>query len=553
MPTRRDILRTGLAGTTSLLFPWRTQPARALRPADLPPSPRVTPFLAPLPLPDDVRPVAPFQPSGVSLPPQAHNPPTYHELIAERRFVSLHPHLPPTAIWGYRDANTPRTVSALGPTIVCRANQPLIVRHRNALPADHVGFGVPNTTVHFHGGHVPAGSDGFPEDIADVRPVMHPGESRDYAYPMLDPGFSHGEPDATDRPATMWYHDHLLDYTAQNVYRGLIGLVRYHDELDTGDETTGLRLPSGAYDVPLVFMDRQLDALGQLAYNPLDHNGFLGDTWLVNGAIQPYLNVQARKYRLRLLNGCNARFLGMQIVRADGTVVPFDLIATEAGLMSSPLRNRTLSFLSPAQREDIILDFGQFPVGTVLYVENRIDQPDGRGPRGTYDRPGLLPSGPRFLKIIVGPRVADPSRSPDVLRPFQAIAAAEIASATRREFQFGRRNGAWMINGLAVDLDRPLATVRRNTPEVWVLRNNSGGWWHPIHIHLEFMHVLKRNGQTPPPTERDGQAKRDVITLGPNDEVEVFFKFRDYPGRWVFHCHTLEHEDAFMMACFDVV
>src|SRR5262249_45741914 len=235
-----------------------------------------------------------------------------------------------------------------------------------------------------------------------------------------------------------------------------------------------------------------------------------------------------------------------------GGVESFDVIATEGGLMASPLRNRQLSFLSPAQREDLVIDFSRFPQGTVLYLENRLAQDDGRGPRGTFLEPELRSRGDRFLKIIVGAPANDPSQVPAVLRPFSAIPAAAIAAATRRSFEFERSNGAWLINGQPVDLAHPMAVVQRGQPEVWTLRNGGGGWWHPIHIHLEFMHVLQRNGRTPPPDERDGQAKRDVITLGPGDEVKVFFDFRDFPGRWVFHCHNLEHEDGFMIARFDV-
>jgi FtsP/CotA-like multicopper oxidase with cupredoxin domain len=111
----------------------------------------------------------------------------------------------------------------------------------------------------------------------------------------------------------------------------------------------------------------------------------------------------------------------------------------------------------------------------------------------------------------------------------------------------------WVINGESVDLEHPLFTARRGQGEIWTLRNSSGGWWHPIHAHLEYVRVLRRNGRVPGPLERDGNARCDTVILGPNDEVEVFVKFRDYPGRWVLHCHTTEHEDAYMMTCFDVV
>jgi len=347
----------------------------------------------------------------------------------------------------------------------------------------------------------------------------------------------------------------LLDFTGPNVYRGLAGFFLYFDELDTGSERTGLHLPSGAFDVPILLQDKRLDRNAQLVYDGLvDHDGFLGDTFLVNGVIQPFLEVQRRKYRFRMLNGSNARFFGVSLADRDGRPQAYDLIATEGGLLSAPARRQTLSLLSPAQREEIVFDFSRFSEGMRLYLVNRLDQPDGRGPKGTFEEPELV-AGTRLLELrVVGAAVDDPSQVPDVLRPFAAISQAEIDRARRRSFEFERSHGSWLINGEAVDLERPIAASPLNEPEVWRVKNGGGGWWHPVHIHLEFMHVLKRDGNRATRVEeRDGTAKRDIITLGPGSEVEVFFKFRDFPGPFVFHCHNLEHEDVFMMARFDVV
>ncbi len=549
--SRRRLLQLGVASAAAKLLPHASSARLTSWLGDPPPSPRLTPFLAPLPIP----PIAQLRPAfahTAPLPVGFGGSPQFLELVSEARSVSLHPQLPPTRVWGYRDANSPTSPLMLGPTVVGRNGQPLVVRLHNDLPRDHQGFGLTHSVLHWHGAHLPALSDGFPENVHGYSAVIDPGQSYDYALPNLDPGAIDGEPDPGERPSTMWYHDHVLDFTAQNVMRGLAGMFLFFDELDTGDETTGLRLPSGAYDIPLVLQDRRLDARGQLWYDPLDHNGFLGDLFLVNGAVQPHLDVAARKYRFRLLNACNARFLGMHIVRADGRPVPFDLIATEGGLMSAPLRGESRMMLAPAQRLEAIVDFSQFPPGTVLYLENRVEQPDGRGPRGTFDRPRLLARGDRFLRIRVGDPAPDQSLSPDVLRPFAPVSAAELARAERRELRFQRSNGVWVVNGESVDLERPIFTVGRGVPQIWTLRNSSGGWWHPVHVHSEHMRVLRRNGRTPSPVERDGRSRMDTVTLGPGDEVEVFVKFRDYPGRWVLHCHTIEHEDAFMMTCFDV-
>jgi FtsP/CotA-like multicopper oxidase with cupredoxin domain len=544
--------RLCLASSASSVFafvaPWFAAPNSPV--GDPPPSPRVTPFLAPLPIPAPARSASPFASTAVT--PAGAGSPAYYELVAEARSVRLHPELPPTRVWGYRDAAVASSSLMLGPTLVQRSGQPILVRYRNELPRDHVGFGLTDTVIHYHGAHLPAQYDGFPENIPGYQAVVSPGQTYDYCIPGMSPGAIDGPLEDHDRPATMWYHDHVLDFTAQNVYRGLAGMFLFFDELDTGDETTGLCLPSGEFDVPLVLQDRRLDAQGQLWYDPLDHNGFLGDLFLVNGVVQPFHEVKARKHRLRLLNGCNARFLTMRLRTAEGRAVPFDVIGNEGGLFSRTLRAQSSVLLSPAKRYDIVVDFSQFAPGTQVFLENVLDQTDGRGPKGTLDKPVLKPSPDRFLQFRVGAPTLDSSQTPDTLRPFPMIADAEIAAATRRTIEFGRRNGVWVINGEPVDLERPLFTAQRGQGEVWTLRNSSGGWWHPIHAHLEFVRILRRNGLPPTELERDGVARSDTVILGANDEVEVFVKFRDFPGRWVMHCHTIEHEDAYMMTCFDL-
>src|SRR6267143_1815427 len=170
-----------------------------------------------------------------------------------------------------------------------------------------------------------------------------------YYFPMRAPGFSSGRHEADDRPATMWYHDHFLDFTGPNVYKGLAGFFLVFDELDTGDETgtlfpgTNLRLPSSAFDVPLVIQDKSCDAQGHLLFDTFEHDGFLGNQFVVNGKIQPYFEVQRRKYHFRLLNGSNAGVYQLFLSQAPNskTVFPCDQIATEGGLLSAPIRNIT--------------------------------------------------------------------------------------------------------------------------------------------------------------------------------------------------------------------
>jgi len=531
---------------------------------DDPHSPPTTPFVAPLPIPDPILPAAPFRPRGpdLSILTPAHlSRLRYHRIVAEEVRLALHPELPPSTVWRYRDLAVPseRVPSGLGPTLVAHMNEPMLVRHWNGLPEDHTGFGVPELTVHFHGGHVEARSDGFPEDIPELRSIYHPGESFDYFYPFLDVGFSTGEPQPFERAATQWYHDHLLDFTGPNVMRGLAGLVLVFDELDTGDESgtlhpaTNLRLPSGRYDVPLVIADKLFAPDGSLVYVPEDFGGFLGDRYVVNGAVQPFLRVEGRKYRFRMLCASNARVFGLVLADERGRRQPYDHIANGGGLFSRTLRE-DFQLLGPAMRADIVVDFAQYPPGTVLYLENRIEQDDGRGPGGTFDDFDVEARGARILKFIVGERTADPSRVPAVLRPFEAIPAAVLRTLRRRHFRFERRNGAWAVNNELVDLERPVAFPREGQAEIWTVENGGGGWWHPIHIHQELFRVLSFNGERPLlPELRDGIARLDTVMLGGGDEAELYVRFQDFPGPFVFHCHNVEHEDHFMMARYDVV
>jgi FtsP/CotA-like multicopper oxidase with cupredoxin domain len=547
--------------------------------------------------------------------------------------------LGPTLVQLHGDAGPTRDLScpySVPPTEPARPiGGGVVVRHINCLrlPKDFRGFGVPRNTVHLHGGHHLARADGFPENIENrpgntevpdgfpcfvvseppefVRPPDEPvcetrrtpvseisppngdlvGERQiiDYFYPVLDPGeldsicgrpLSTGR-DPSERPSTQWYHDHLLDFTGPNAYRGLAGFVLCFDEVDTGNEqpdpdpnkpTPNLHLPSGPFDIPLAIQDKRFAVVTDpvdptkkttsLVFSSFDHDGFLGDKFLVNGMIQPKLVVQRRKYRFRFLNASNARIYQLFLTDGSGAKYTMDMIATEGGLLSHPFREITSFMIAMAERVEVVIDFSKFADKTELFIENRLRQDDGRKPDG------LMSSGPRILKFIVDgdPPRPDPSQVPDVLRPFQAISDEKIAAAysNLQVFRFDRSHGGWTINGEFVDLERPVVEAKLNVPYIWRLVNDSGGWWHPIHIHSEFFRVIRRNGRTPsipaPPArawvpgfERDGFVKKDTILLRDNESVDVFLKFRDHLGPFVFHCHNMEHEDMAMMARFDVV
>jgi FtsP/CotA-like multicopper oxidase with cupredoxin domain len=197
-----------------------------------------------------------------------------------------------------------------------------------------------------------------------------------------------------------------------------------------------------------------------------------------------------------------------------------------------PLRNVTNFRLSSAERAEVVIDFAdpQFDGVIIVYFENRLQQDDGR-------RPDELGQGTLILQFRLGEKVPHPSRIYDILpvepteRRKHTIPRAELVGARRRTFEFDRRHGAWAINGKLFDTcDKPLARIPLNATERWHLVNKSGGWAYPIHPHLELMHVQRRNGKLPPPEERDGNALKDTIYLGPNDEVEMAMRFRDFTG-----------------------
>ena len=522
--SRRDVLRAGLLASGSLLLPRWARADESLFSTAAFPSPFLRPFVAELPIPPIPRQAAPFA-TMRQVPAGA----VYHEIRGRAGLHRYHPDLPLTSVWGYEDVNgaggSPITP---GPTFVSREGTPMVVRFRNELPPNHIGFGAPNMAIHRHGGEQSSEDDGYPTDL------FRPGESRDYVWNE----FQHfDEPRETQ--SLLWYHDHVVDFTSQNVYRGMAGFFLRYSDRDPGDENDprGLRLPSAPYDIGLAFQDRRFAPDGSLVYDVFDHNGFLGDTFLVNGAINPFMRVKRRKYRFRMLCGSNARYYQMFL----STGQPFTVIGTEGGLLERPLQSPSIS-MAPGERYDVILDFSSYPQGAEIVMENRLEQKSGRGPDG----PAAF--GTPIMKFIVDGNAPDNSVIPFQLRP--PFRPDPFPPTTRRIFEFGRSKGGWVVNGQLWDENRVLATPRLDDVEIWTLRNGGGGWHHPVHIHLTLSQILSRNGRPPAPIDA---GMRDMVNLGPGDEVDVRVQFQKFRGRYVFHCHNVEHEDMAMMARFDTI
>jgi FtsP/CotA-like multicopper oxidase with cupredoxin domain len=529
MLTRRDLLRLGLLGSPLLLGidsrslsdPQNQDPQR------VPVSPNTRPFISDLPIPPVKQTVAALNPAPNPAQHQlgfSRGTPllyTVHQVEALHQF---HPDLPPSVIWGY-DGLHP------GPTFHARYGQPALVRFFNDLPANHVGFGIPQTTTHLHNSHSASESDGNPADFFDS------GLFKDNLYQNFPAG-----DDPREVQATFWYHDHRFSFTGPNVYKGLAGFYLNFDEVDSGDETdpnpAALRLPSGEFDIPLIFNDRIFDANGQLFFDTFGLDGFLGDKMVVNGAIQPVLRVARRKYRFRLLDGGPSRF--WQFFLSNGQ--PFQLIATDGGLLPHPMTVDSV-LLSVAQRRDVVIDFSHAAIGDQIFLVNRLEQKNGRGPTGKLLDPGIP-----VLRFDVDRDAPDPSQVPNHLRDLPVVNLNEVVQT--RSWLFERRQGAWQINHLFFDPLRVDAQPKEGTAEIWTLKNGGGGWSHPIHIHLEEFQILSRNGLPPGPMD---QGKMDVVTLGPTDEVRLFMRFRNFTGKYPMHCHNLIHEDHAMMVRWDVV
>ncbi len=339
---------------------------------------------------------------------------------------------------------------------------------------------------------------------------------------------------------TLWYHDHRDMFTAQNVYAGLAGGYLLFDYLDCNDETntSGLQLPSGKYDVMLVFGDKVFDAGGQLVYDFFNLDGILGDKMTVNGRIQPYFEVEPRKYRFRMLDVGPSRFYAFAL--SDGT--PLIQIANDGNLLEKPAW-RPYVTCGVAERHDVIIDFSKYKTDTRVYLLNRAEQTDGRGPTGKL----LSPGDPLLEFRVTSYKAPDLSQVRTVLREQPPIDLTKVVK--QRRFEFDRSGGGWTVNGRSYNEERPDALVKRNTREVWTLKNGGGGWSHPVHIHMEEFRLLSFNGRKPPIFED----RKDVMVLGPGDEAEVFFNFRDYLGKYVMHCHNVVHEDHAMMIRFDLV
>lgn len=424
-----------------------------------------------------------------------------------------------TTIWGYGGIFP-------GPTIEARRGRKTLLRLWNTLPVPIVN--------HLHGGRTPPESDGYPTDLLlpsgfdapdlhDPRARTIP-EQREYVYPN------------EQRAATLWYHDHRMDFTAPQVWRGLAGFYILRDE-----EETQLPLPRGDKEIPLLICDRSFDVNGSFLYPAVDSSlrgqpgvtmgymgGVLGDVILVNGAPWPRLEVANTRYRFRILNASNARRYELALDPAPRGSPSFVQIGSDGGMLPAPLTHRAIR-VSPAERFDVIIDFSRYKLGSQIRLINRAAD----GAQG------------QIMRFDVTRQERDDSAIPQKLSRVEAPNPARAVATRVFDFSYRGMRG-WLINRKPFDPARMDAKPKLDTVEIWRLKTDFN---HPLHLHLVHFQVLSHSGR---PGPYDAGWK-DTINLGPGQAAEILVPFSGYRGRYVFHCHNLEHEDMAMMGNFEVM
>jgi spore coat protein A len=476
-------------------------------------------YVDPLPIPEQARPLSPG-----------------HYRVVVREFkAKIHRDLPPTTFWGYNGMSP-------GPTFDVRSGEAVTVEWVNELPDKHLfpvdtalhgaGENIPavRTVVHLHGGRVPPGSDGNPEKWI-VR-----GQSQICAYPNQQ------------EAAGLFYHDHAMGITRLNAVAGLFGQYLIRDAFEDS-----LRLPAGAYEIPLCIYDRLFQLDGQLQYpKPPWTADYNGNAILLNGKLFPFLNVEPRAYRFRILNCSNGGFFTLSLSTDAMNLVPgsepFCMIGADQGLLAAPVAMKSIE-LTPGERADLVIDFSRY-AGKTIYLKH--SSAPVMQIRVSADKSENAPAPPPKLRTIV--------RTPE-----------KMAVKTRELTLVDYKNAAgrpthMLLNGAHYTM--PVTeTPALNTTEIWTLINLTDDT-HPIHLHMVRFQILDRrrfdfeayksSGKliyTGPPVPPEGHEAgwKDTVRADVLLVTRIIVKFEGYKGRYVWHCHVLEHEDNEMMRPFEVI
>ena len=439
-----------------------------------------------------------------------------------------------TATWGING-------SYLGPTLHFNRYERVSLQVRNQLAVD--------TSLHWHGFHLPPTEDGGPH-----QPVA-PGTVWNPQFQIVQYG------------GTYWYHSHVLHDSGEQVYRGLAGMIIVDDE----EHPETLPHEYGVDDIPLIVQDRRFDGDGQFRYRNRYEDivmGMMGETILVNGTHNPVFRPSTRLVRFRILNAANAR--SFHLALSDGR--EFQQIGGDGGLLAAPVTMTSL-YIAPAERVEIVVRFQPGESVDLLSLGREVVP---------TNMPGAMPrmlnrlnsEAFTLLRMHCESRLEDreqlvqeltsiyrlPESAATNTRTFRLSMGAGMRSGEDRGPTDGQRNGSgggfgggnYFINGRVMDMDFINERVPLNTTEIWEVSNDSP-MMHPFHIHNGQFQLLDRNGSPPPANE---MGWKDTVRVNPGETVRLIMRFTDYSDEnnpYMYHCHILEHEDRGMMGQFVLV
>ncbi len=403
----------------------------------------------------------------------------------------------------------------LGPTLKMNDGQSFSIDVENNLSEE--------TNLHWHGLITPAEMDGFPMD------VIQPGSSFNYNFQIIN------------RASLYWYHPHPDTKTAKQAFLGLAGLIVVNDA-----EEAALNLPSGNDEILLVIQDKRIEA-NSIIYNPSEGeimSGYMGEYVFVNGVYAPFFNCSTKQYRVRILNGSNARVYNLAL--SDGSA--FSIIGSDGGLLSIP-ENVSSVLLGPGERLDLIVDFRNHVLNTELFLISKTFF--GGEAQGVQEF--------KIMKFIVNQISADSFSLPASLSSINFL--SESQASRSRNFEISNPHGeghgghdmsmGHSINGKTFDAERIDEYITAGEIEVWTFNNSVGGEPHPMHLHAAQFQVLDRTGGRGM-VEASEKGWKDTVLVMPEETVRVIVQFGNYSGKYVFHCHNLEHEDDGMMLNFEI-
>ncbi|EJD35136.1 Cupredoxin [Auricularia subglabra TFB-10046 SS5] len=460
-------------------------------------------FQHPLPIPPLAQPVATYTNSTTG------NVIEYYEMTIEKFALQTYP-----ASQGFQATNyVGYNGTAPGPTFRVTKGREAVVRFTNLNDRPSV--------IHLHGSFSRAPFDGWAED------TLPPNTHKDYYYPNRQ--------DAR----TLWYHDHAIGITAVNAYYGQAGFYILEDP----EQEARLGLPQGEYDIPLMLAGKQFLRSGQLLSPEDERDSLYGDVITVNAQPWPFLLVEPRKYRFRLLDASISRTFKLYMVASGrpNQRVPFSVVGSDSGLVSTTT-NTTSLVIAMAERWDVVIDFAPF-IGQNVTIMNERD----------FQKNPDYAATDRVLQFRVG-QTASSLANNNLPTQLLTLNLPAAPATVDHKFTFERKHGMWLINGVGFEdvPNRILAKPQRGDTERWTLENKSGGWSHPIHIHLVDFQIIGRSGGRELVENYERVALKDVVYLEENEEVDVIARYAPWDGVYMFHCHNLVHEDHDMMAAFNV-